>query len=271
MCSRIFNSVQLNPVLEMSHYCTPRIQNVTVYVFKETRFALMRSYIFVATAKLGFLLFSRDQLYHELYCFDWWRLVLTFWRPFIWENVVIVDIYGRRLRDISQSWPLLALLLQIECSWDKNATHDSSEDWRRCGWGQDFVHRLNQALLRSLVAPSSSLYFVARVVLTQAHGMKEHLSQWVARIPILGRCCAEKCSEGNTAGCVVFLVEATELAQKIHFGLVEWQSVKRIVLHLVPDVLACDTDQKQSFFYQRQEQGSILEVWDAELSRSHLF
>lgn len=62
----------------------------------------------------------------------------------------------------------------------------------------------------------------------------------------------------------MFLVKAMQLAQKTSSALVERRSVEQIVLHHVPNILACGTDQKWSCLSPGREKRSFIEVRDAE-------
>lgn len=71
---------------------------------------------------------------------------------------------------------------------------------------------------------------------------------------------AEDYMKAKAAGCIPSLVEDVKIAQNTSSAFVDRLIVERIVLHLVPDVLACSTNQKRSFICPRREQGSIVEV-----------
>lgn len=79
----------------------------------------------------------------------------------------------------------------------------------------------------------------------------------------------EECRKGRAAGCILFLAKATKLAQGNPSALIEKWSVERTVLHLVPHVLACGTDQWRSFFCPGRERGSIVVMKNVERPKFH--
>lgn len=105
---------------------------------------------------------------------------------------------------------------------------------------------------------------VTRAELMKAQCIEGHLFLTHGCSLVRARGCAKDYTSGRATGCISFLRMATQLVQKPSFEFVERQSVRSNALHRVLDVHTFGTDQKQSFLYPEQEQGSIVEILAAE-------
>lgn len=125
-------------------------------------------------------------------------------------------------------------------------------------------------LLLPLVARSTVFRSVAKVDLTEMHGIVEHVFFTRGCNPFFRRGCAKERGNERVFSHVLFPVPAVRLARETPFAFVARRSVVRMVHHRIPDVLAFSTDQKKSFSCTRIDQGSIVESWDAEHPRTRL-
>lgn len=91
--------------------------------------------------------------------------------------------------------------------------------------------------LLSHVERSPLLQHVARIVLMEAHNIEEHLFRACGCGLVCGRSFAKEFGNKRVLGCVLFLGHSMRLVLKPSTTFVERWIVKRIVHHLVPDVL----------------------------------
>lgn len=82
-------------------------------------------------------------------------------------------------------------------------------------------YRPHQAVQPLLVVRSPLFRFLARVMLLQAHGTEEILFYARECSLVFGRGRVENCGKRRAAGCVIFLVQARQIAPKASSNLVE--------------------------------------------------
>lgn len=91
---------------------------------------------------------------------------------------------------------------------------DGFDDGCRCYGRKISVQRLAQSLWPSFVALSPLFLLIASVALLEANGIQEYLFHGRDGSFVRGKDCEEECSKEKSAGYVLFLEKAVQLAQK---------------------------------------------------------